>query len=530
MIDPQRIRQDLAFFARETPSRGAGSPDEARAFAYAATGLAEAGWEVGFEEFTTLVSRVKATTVEVEGGGALPAMGIGYATARGAGRWLDLVDAGDGGPAAYQGLSAGGAAVLVASGGPGVPDKAFIAQRQGAVGLLLVSPPSPEPTLALRAQKGVWGPPQPEDLFDLPDVTSVSLTYEDGHRLRELLRRQGALRVRLAAAAETAWRPLRQLVARLGPIERPFLLLHGHVDAWSPGVTDNATGLAALLAAARALAAGPPLPRAVRLALWSGHEVEEAAGSTAFVDRHWRDLRRCVLHLNVDSPGCAGGERVILYRSLELQARAREVLDRRGIPVAAELPLAKESDNAFALAGVPGLGVVPAGETTLRPDGVPVGPLWWMHTDRDGLDAVRDDLLQRDAELLLDLTRSLALAARVHDFRPVASVLDPVLRDLSDQELSALWDRAQAVLAAADGAAARSVSRLLLAHIGTRGGRLRQDRYGDPLYAYEYPGIAHLLGAPAEEPTLPHARLRERNRLDDLMHALADLEATSDGL
>ncbi len=529
-MDEDGLARDLQFFAHETPRRGAGSPDEAKAFRYAERELRAAGWDVAFESLETLCSTVRETSVEVEGGPTLPAMGIGYATDRGAGRFLDLVDAGDGGVDAYGGVDAAAKAVLVASGGPAVPDKAFLAHRRGAVALLLISPASPAPTLALRAQKGLWGPPQPEDLLDLPDVTAVSVAHEDGLRLKAFLRERGRVRVRLQHAAEVAWRPLRQLVARLGPEDGEFLLLHGHLDAWSPGVTDNATGCAALLAAARALAAGPPLPRAVWLALWTGHEVEEASGSAAFVDRHWADLRRCVLHLNVDSPGCVGGERILLYRSLELRTRARQGLGPLVGALAAELPLSKESDNSFALAGVPGVGVVPAGERGRTPEGHDIPPLWWMHTGRDTMEWVDRDLLVRDAEFLLHLTRSFALAPAVHDFAPVADLLEHVLRDLADDGLLALWPAAgRALGSGASGERARALSRLLLATIGTRGGRLRHDRYGDPLYAYEYPGIAHLLGATAEEHALRAARLRERNRLDDLLRALRRLEGSPDG-
>ena len=531
MIDRKRLLADLDHFARAAPKRLAGSPDEERAFAYAREQLEAAGWDVWSETFTTLRSRVHATTVLLEDGGPLSAMGIGYATKRGAGRWLDLVDVGDGGWDSYEGVDAGGKAVLVSSDGPSVPDKSFIAQRRGAVALILISPASPVPTLALRAQKGVWGPPQPEDLIDLPDVTAVSVLHRDGQGLRDRLRAHNRVRVRLEGAADTAWSAMRQLVARLGPEDSEFLLLHGHVDAWSPGVTDNATGLAALLETARALAAGPALPRAVWLALWSGHEVEEASGSAAFVDRHWNDLRRCALHLNVDSPGCLDGENVILYRSLELRSAALGALERLGIPVVRELPLAKESDNSFALAGVPGIGVVPAGEQRRTEDGVDVGPLWWMHTDQDDLGKVQRDLLARDADALLELVRSLGAAPRIHDFHPVRTLLASVLERLGDQGLATLWAKASEVLAHPPGGAqARRISRLLLGTVGTRGGRLRHDRYGDPLYAYEYPGIAHLLGRAAEEHALASSRLRERNHLEDLLYALASLEALPDGL
>lgn len=66
------------------------------------------------------------------------------------------------------------------------------------------------------------------------------------------------------------------------------VLLGAHLDAWAAGTgaTDNATGVAVMMEALRALkAAGVPLRRTVRLALWTGEE-QVVLGSTAYVRAH----------------------------------------------------------------------------------------------------------------------------------------------------------------------------------------------------------------------------------------------------
>jgi hypothetical protein len=70
-----------------------------------------------------------------------------------------------------------------------------------------------------------------------------------------------------------------------------YVLLGGHLDSWqgATGATDNATGVAVMMEAARILKAlNLPLKRSVRLGLWSAEE-QGLHGSRAYVKEHLAD-------------------------------------------------------------------------------------------------------------------------------------------------------------------------------------------------------------------------------------------------
>ena len=59
------------------------------------------------------------------------------------------------------------------------------------------------------------------------------------------------------------------------------MLVNGHLDAWAPGATCNATGDATMLELARVLAKHRnKIKRSVVFINWNGHEIAESAGST----------------------------------------------------------------------------------------------------------------------------------------------------------------------------------------------------------------------------------------------------------
>jgi Zn-dependent M28 family amino/carboxypeptidase len=70
-----------------------------------------------------------------------------------------------------------------------------------------------------------------------------------------------------------------------------YVMLGGHLDSWqgATGATDNATGVAVMMEAARILnALNLPLQRSVRLGLWSAEE-QGLIGSRAYVKDHLAD-------------------------------------------------------------------------------------------------------------------------------------------------------------------------------------------------------------------------------------------------
>ena len=80
--------------------------------------------------------------------------------------------------------------------------------------------------------------------------------------------------MRVTGEVDTRWRPTELVVAHIEGTAEPdkFVLVGGHIDSWHEGVTDNATGNAAMLELARLLHENrDELRRSVRIAWWNGH-------------------------------------------------------------------------------------------------------------------------------------------------------------------------------------------------------------------------------------------------------------------
>jgi len=154
------------------------------------------------------------------------------------------------------------------------------------------------------------------------------------------------------------------VVADLPARERSdeVVIVGAHLDAWDfgPGAQDNATGVAMVLEAARAITAlrAPPR-RTIRFALWGGEE-QGQVGSTAYVRTHAPLLDRVVADLNTD----AGTGRVIGWTApgrdeviRAVRPLTRIALDElRAATFDDSLRYAFQSDGApFILAGIPTL-------------------------------------------------------------------------------------------------------------------------------------------------------------------------------
>ena len=98
--------------------------------------------------------------------------------------------------------------------------------------------------------------------------------------------------------------PVDNVIAEIRGRERPdeWVLVGAHLDSWDfgTGAQDNATGVAMVLEAARAIAARTPPRRSIRFALWGGEE-QGQLGSNAYVRGHAPELDRLVADLNSDA-------------------------------------------------------------------------------------------------------------------------------------------------------------------------------------------------------------------------------------
>jgi len=176
------------------------------------------------------------------------------------------------------------------------------------------------------------------------------------------------------------------------------VLLSSHYDSWHEGITDNATGNALCLALA-ALFHGQALIRGLRIAFWPGHSNGRYAGSTWYAD-HYRShlMHKCIAHINVDSPGCMGGSKLVINASgAESVAWLNQaIIATTGEPADRVTPLGKGADQSFWGLGIPlhfSLREVPEQRQSLSPGS---GGGWWWHTEKDTLDKVDENNLWRD--------------------------------------------------------------------------------------------------------------------------------------
>ena len=196
-------------------------------------------------------------------------------------------------------------------------------------------------------------------------LPAAQIGRDDAEALRRLLVR-GAVRMTLELSnritADAAL--VNNVIAEIPGRERPeeWVLVGAHLDSWDfgTGAQDNATGVAMVLEAARAIAALGQAPRrSIRFALWGGEE-QGQLGSTAYARGHAAELDRLVAVLNSDAGtgrtiGWTAPGRADVIRAV--RPLTRDVLRELDAATFDEsLRYAFQSDGApFVLAGIPTL-------------------------------------------------------------------------------------------------------------------------------------------------------------------------------
>lgn len=124
---------------------------------------------------------------------------------------------------------------------------------------------------------------------------TVAIAAENYNRVIRLLEKKVAVKMEFDIKAQfhdestKAYNVIAELPGSTRKDE--YVMLGGHLDSWqgSTGATDNATGVAVMMEAARILKAlNLPLQRSVRLGLWSAEE-QGLHGSRAYVKDHLAD-------------------------------------------------------------------------------------------------------------------------------------------------------------------------------------------------------------------------------------------------
>lgn len=381
--------------------RVSGSDDEQKAFDYIDETLRSWGIETISYNPVCLVSLpIAASLTLTESGEQLRCITHSFSVQTDAGVEADLIYAGRGEGADYDGLDIAGKIALVD--GSGSPGKAVAAEGRGALGVIHISPADEIREMIISP---VWGSPTPDTFHLLPTLPHISVNIQGGETLKAKLATE-TVGARITTEVDTGWRPLPVLVASIKP-DQPsddYVLLSGHVDSWHYGALDNGTANASMLETARVLQLHRgALRREVRVAFWSGHSHARYATSAWFVDEQWVDIHdHCVAHVNIDGPGARGATDLTQApTTAESFGLARDVIGELSGQRLGYHRMERMGDQSLWGAGVPAFYV------TVSSPG-PDGSMEWHHTPLDTMDYVDPDLLVRDARILLGTVYRLA--------------------------------------------------------------------------------------------------------------------------
>ena len=191
---------------------------------------------------------------------------------------------------------------MVASGGGDAAERLQLREhldaRLRAAGAIAMLSADSTPNNVLMARSPGWG-------TELGVLPSAQVGREDVELIRRLLDK-GPVRVAFEWRNRVSSGPVsvNNVIAEIRGRDRPdeWVIVGAHLDSWdfATGAQDNATGVAMVLDAARAIAALGRAPRrSIRFALWGGEE-QGLLGSRAYVAAHQSELARCIANVNTD--------------------------------------------------------------------------------------------------------------------------------------------------------------------------------------------------------------------------------------
>jgi N-acetylated-alpha-linked acidic dipeptidase len=305
----------------------------------------------------------------------------------------------------YSGLDVTGKIVITADGGP---DGVRRAEERGAAGHIHIWP-SDENVIHEMICTSIWGTPTPDSASKMPKIPVLGVKSSDGEKIEAMIANR-PVRVRMESNVKTGWVKLPLVIGHIpGTSSEDFLLVGAHIDSWYEGVTDNATGDAALLEMARTLSVErDALRRGVRFGWWPGHSTGRYSGSTWYADNAFSLLREhAVGYLNIDSPGVREtslwdcrynmGEIEHITGSVVTELSGQEPNIRR--------PL-RAGDQSFWGIGLPSMGayrMLPADHPDRKAVGGSGGGYWW-HSPEDTLDKADANILASDTEVYVTIT------------------------------------------------------------------------------------------------------------------------------
>jgi aminopeptidase YwaD len=223
-----------------------------------------------------------------------------------------------------------------------------MARAMGAVGFLIAGPLPGSPVAGSSGRELADG------------IPAVGVSPETAARLRR--RASGWPTVTLTIATEETPTSTETLLFDIPGATEEWVVLSAHIDGHdlAESAMDNATGVVAALAVARALAPlAAKFRRGLRVAFFSAEEWA-LTGSAQYV-RSLSPIERATVALNVNLDSIAGSPSLTALTSgfAELEPFVLGVAEKNGHVLRTVRPLMINSDHGnFALAGIPALRLV----------------------------------------------------------------------------------------------------------------------------------------------------------------------------
>ncbi len=359
--------------AGEIGPRVAGSPEERRAADYIAGLLRGYGYDVELQSFPIEVFVSRSVSVQVVApaqepirAAALTGSAPGTATA-------ELYDAGLGQPADYPAGGIGGRIALVQRGQITFGDKARNAYAAGAAAVVIYEPPTGDIIHGRLTGQ-------------VPPIPVLSIPGADGLRLRDRLQ-QGPVRLSVSFDGGMERTTALNVIGR-PPGKRCGTVVGGHYDTvpGAPGGSDNASGTAAMLEAARVQALRGNPEDTCFIAF--GAEELGLLGSQAFLERLSAEDRQAIrFMINLDM--VAVGDSWWLIGSRTLTDRARAIAAGLGVSAEPHELVGASSDHAsFIDRHIPAVMLHRWNDTLL-------------HTPEDTADRLQPEALQTAVRLTI---------------------------------------------------------------------------------------------------------------------------------
>ena len=250
---------------------------------------------------------------------------------------------------------------------------------------------------------GMVGSQYPFPLFedgDL-DIPNAYITDAEGERLLSL----GASRARLRITSERLPSVAEHVVATIPGTGAGRIVVTAHIDSrrGSPGALDNATGVAALLEAARLLAHDYSGAPSVEFVPFNGEDDYANPGELQWVAENEGRFDEIVLAINVDDSGQRGAcDHVSFYGCPEPIERVAHAT-MAAFPDLAEGPQWFQGDHAIlGMYGRPAIAIASAGMVAFMEQ--------HAHTASDALELADLALVARTAAYIAELVRQVGSA------------------------------------------------------------------------------------------------------------------------